>query len=221
MQRAQSQNVANIVAIRGDAPEGETEFQAVDGGFRYGNELTQFIHDEFPDLGIAVGGYPEKHPEARNIYHDVDNLRVKVDAGADIVITQLFYNNESYFSFLDTCAASGIEVPIVPGLLPITNYNQVKRITSMCGAKMPIKLANALEHCQDDVDEQLKVGIDHAGAASGGIDGARRARNPFLCIEQMQGDVRNPGSIEFSRRLNSPQHALQTGLQFPPFGLFK
>jgi methylenetetrahydrofolate reductase (NADPH) len=162
LNQAKEQGVQNIVAIRGDVPEGETEFQAIDGGFRYGNELAQFIHDEFPDMGIAVGGYPEKHPEARNIFHDVDNLKRKVDAGADIIITQLFYKNDSYMNFLDSCAASGITIPIVPGILPITNYKQVQRITALCGAKLPVGLANALEHCQDDPEEQLKVGIEHA-----------------------------------------------------------
>jgi len=162
LNQAKEQGVSNIVAIRGDAPEGESEFQVTEGGFRYGNELTEFIHQEFPELGIAVGGYPEKHPEARNIFHDVDNLKRKVDAGADIVITQLFYKNDSFISFLDSCAASGITIPIVPGILPITNYKQVQRISAMCGAKLPVRLANALEHCQDDPEEQLKVGIDHA-----------------------------------------------------------
>jgi methylenetetrahydrofolate reductase (NADPH) len=162
LNQARDQGVDNIVAIRGDVPEGETEFQATEGGFRYGNELAEFIHNEFPDMGIAVGGYPEKHPEARNIFNDVDNLKRKVDAGADIVITQLFYKNESFFNFLDNCAASGVTIPIVPGILPITNYKQVQRISALCGAKLPIGLANALEHHKDDPEGQLEIGIEHA-----------------------------------------------------------
>jgi len=160
--RAQSEGVENVVALRGDPPQGETEFRPVAGGLSYGNELVEMIRSEFPQLGIAVGGYPEVHQEAPNRETDLANLRRKVDAGADVVITQLFYNNDDFFRFRDDCDAQGIDVPIVPGLLPISNAGQVKRITSMCGASLPAALAQRLEAAGDDAQQQAQVGAEFA-----------------------------------------------------------
>src|SRR5438874_8941612 len=108
-------NVENVVALRGDPPRGDTVFEAVSGGFRYANELVDLIHREFCNFGIAVAGYPETHQEAPSPDADLANLKRKVDAGADIIITQLFYNNEDFFRFRDRCNALGITLPIVTG----------------------------------------------------------------------------------------------------------
>ena len=164
LDRAVSEGVENVVALRGDPPQGETEFRPVEGGLSYGNELVAMIHSEFPDMGVAVGGYPEVHQEAPNRETDLVNLRRKVDAGADVVITQLFYDNDDFFRFRDDCDALGIDVPIVPGLLPISNAGQVKRITSMCGAKLPSELASRFQSAGDDTDAQAKVGTEFATA---------------------------------------------------------
>lgn len=160
--QAQAQGVENVVALRGDPPQGEQAFQQVVGGFRYANELVAMIRRSFPQLGIAVGGYPEKHLEAPSVDVDLANLKRKVDAGADVVITQLFYHNADYFRFRDLCASLGIAVPIVPGLLPVTNFAQIKRITSLCGAKLPGEFLKRLEEVGEDAKAQFQVGIEFA-----------------------------------------------------------
>ena len=162
LKRAAAQGIENIVAIRGDAPEGEEEFQTVEGGLSYGLDLVKLVRSEYPKFGVAVGGYPETHPEAESPEADLQHLKEKVDCGADVIITQLFYMNDSFLRFRDRCASIGIGVPIVPGLLPVTNYKQVKRITSLCGAKLPEDFLHALEHCGDDAEEQFDVGVEQA-----------------------------------------------------------
>ena len=160
--RAQSLGIDNVVALRGDPPQGETEFRPVPGGFSYANELVAFIRREFRDMGIAVGGYPETHQEAPTAEADLANLKRKVDAGADVVITQLFYNNDEFYRFRERCAAAGIAAPIVPGLLPVTNLAQIKRIASLCGAKLPPRFVAALEKHADDAEGQFEAGVEFA-----------------------------------------------------------
>jgi methylenetetrahydrofolate reductase (NADPH) len=176
LREASQRGVENIVALRGDPPRGEKTFSAVNGGFRYANELVNLIRREFPQFGVAVAGYPEKHLEAPSEEIDLDNLRRKVDAGADIVITQLFYDNADFFRFRDRCRARGITVPIVPGVLPVTNLAQIKRITSLCGAKLPPRFAHELEARQDDAAGQFEIGIAYASRqvqelVDGGVPG--------------------------------------------------
>jgi methylenetetrahydrofolate reductase (NADPH) len=168
--------VENVVALRGDPPKGETSFRPVEGGFCYANELVEFIRRDFPQMGIAVGGYPEKHQEAPTLEGDLENLKRKVDAGADAIITQLFYNNDDYFRFRDRCRELGIEIPIVPGLLPVTNLAQIQRIASLCGAQLPGRFVAALEAQSDDPQGQFEVGVEFAieqavGLLEGGIPG--------------------------------------------------
>ncbi len=172
IKEAKSQGVDHIVALRGDPPEGETEFQQTDGGYRYANELVELLNSEFKSFGVFVAGYPEKHREAASMEADLDNLKRKVDAGADAVITQLFYCNEDFFRFRDQCDARGINVPIVPGLLPVTDLKQIQRISSLCGAKLPQDFVDALGSTED----QFQVGVEQAVAQieelkSGGING--------------------------------------------------
>ncbi|MCC6491957.1 MAG: methylenetetrahydrofolate reductase [NAD(P)H] [Pirellulales bacterium] len=160
--RSWDQGVHNVVALRGDPPRGETSFNPVVGGFRYGNELVEFIRRQFPSLGIAVGGYPEKHLEAPSLQVDLENLKRKVDAGADVVITQLFYDNADFFRFRDRCRELGIDKPIVPGLLPVTNGAQIQRIAALCGAKLPPPFLAALQQRADDPAGQFEVGVEFA-----------------------------------------------------------
>jgi methylenetetrahydrofolate reductase (NADPH) len=162
LRTARSVNVENVVALRGDPPHGDTKFQPVPGGFRNANELVALIHGEFPELGIAVAGYPEKHQEAPSLEVDLANLKRKVDAGADVIITQLFYNNDDFFRFRDCCQSLGIGLPIVPGLLPVTNFAQIKRITSLCGAQLPAPFVARLEAAGDAADDQFQIGIEFA-----------------------------------------------------------
>ena len=158
LEKAKSQGVDHIVALRGDPPEGLSEFQQTEGGLRYANELVDLIHREFNDFGVFVAGYPEKHQEAPSADVDLDNLKRKVDAGADAIITQLFYSNDDFFRFRDQCDRRGINVPVIPGLLPVTDLKQIQRITSLCGAKLPEDFVNALS----ETDDQFQVGIDQA-----------------------------------------------------------
>jgi methylenetetrahydrofolate reductase (NADPH) len=162
LREAQGRGVANIVALRGDPPRGETSFRAVEGGLRYANELVALIRREFSQFGVAVAGYPETHREAPGPEADLDNLRRKVEAGADVVITQLFYGNDDFFRFVERCAARGIRVPIVPGVLPVTNLSQIKRICDLCGALLPPQFIAALEACGDDAEAQFEVGVEQA-----------------------------------------------------------
>lgn len=160
---ARRRGVDYIVALRGDPPQGDTTFKPVPGGLTYANELVALVRSEFSGLGIAVAGYPEKHREAPSFEIDLQNLRRKVDSGADIVITQLFYNNADFFRFRERCQQLGIRVPIVPGILPVTNLAQIKRITSLCGAVLPEELIAKLGE-RDDEQWQFDVGVEFATA---------------------------------------------------------
>ena len=161
LETARQRNIDYIVALRGDPPQGERLFRPVAGGFRYANELVEMIRNEFPEFSIAVAGYPEKHLEAPSKDVDLENLKRKVDAGAEVVITQLFYENDAFFEFRERYERMGIRVPLIPGILPITNLRQVERITSLCGATLPPDMVSALRSC-DDEKEQLHVGIEQA-----------------------------------------------------------
>jgi methylenetetrahydrofolate reductase (NADPH) len=158
LSEAQRRGIENIVALRGDPPKGEASFQPVEGGFRYASELVGLIRREFPRLGIAVAGYPETHQEAISPQADLENLKRKVDAGGHCVITQLFYDNADFFRFRERCAELGISVPIVPGILPVTNLSQIQRITSLCKAKLPDDFVAELAQ-KDDIEWQFNVGV--------------------------------------------------------------
>ncbi len=157
--------IENIVAIRGDMPADAQEFIRPADGPKYGNELVTHIRRFEQNrlkrryFGIAVGGYPEKHSEAPDMETDVWNLKRKVEAGADIVITQLFFDNRHYFDFVETARSHGVAIPIVPGLMPILSVKQIERITSMCGAVIPPLLRERLDACKDDDDKARAIGI--------------------------------------------------------------
>ena len=161
LETAKKQSVDYIVALRGDPPKGQSSFQQAEGGLRYANELVELISAEFNDFGVLVAGYPEKHVEAPSMEVDLENLKRKVDAGADAIVTQLFYDNEDFYRFRDLCDNQGIKIPIVPGLLPVTSLKQIQRIASMCGAKLPQQFVADLEKQETD-DGQFEVGVEFA-----------------------------------------------------------
>ncbi|NQV25205.1 MAG: methylenetetrahydrofolate reductase [NAD(P)H] [Rhodopirellula sp.] len=162
LEDAHSSGISNIMALRGDPPAGEEQFVQAEGGLQYANELVTLIRENFPDFGIGVAGYPEKHPEARNLEVDLENLKRKVNAGADAVFTQLFYDNDSFLRFREDCEGVGIEQPIIPGIMPITEFARIKRITSMCGSEIPPELFSKLEAAQDDSEAQFEIGVEFA-----------------------------------------------------------
>jgi methylenetetrahydrofolate reductase (NADPH) len=162
LKSACEQGIENVVALRGDPPRGDNTFRPVAGGLCFANELVTLIRGEFSSLGIAVAGYPETHQEAPSPEADLANLKRKADAGADVIITQLFYNNEDFFRFRDRCRMIGIHQPIVPGLLPVTNFAQIQRITSLCGARLPVDFVGRLEAAGDDADAQFAIGVEFA-----------------------------------------------------------
>jgi len=162
LKEATDLGIENIIALRGDPPRGETAFKKPEGGLEHGNELVSLIRREFPHFSIAVAGYPETHQEAPTPEIDLANLKRKVKAGADAVITQLFYDNRDFFAFRVRYREAGITVPLVPGILPVINVAQIQRIASLCGAKLPPSFLADLEQHRNDPDGQLKVGVDYA-----------------------------------------------------------
>ena len=141
--------VDNVLALRGDPPQGETEFRPDSEEFRYGSDLVNYIRGGFGEMGIGVAGYPEKHPEAGSMDEDLEHLRRKVACGADFVITQLFFDNDLYFAFVDRARQAGIDVPIIPGILPVQNLAALKRMLAFCGASVPEGYMRDLEHVQE------------------------------------------------------------------------
>jgi methylenetetrahydrofolate reductase (NADPH) len=143
--------VRHIVALRGDMPASSPNYQLHPNGYQYANELVAGIK-KIADFEISVAGYPEKHPEAKSLDEDIDNLKRKIDAGASRIITQFFFCAESYFGFVEKCRKAGINVPIVPGILPVSNVKQVKHFSKMCGTKIPKwmeKVFNGLDEQQE------------------------------------------------------------------------
>ena len=154
--------IENILALRGDPPRGETAFTPHPDGFRHANELAEEIARQGFCFGVA--GYPEKHPEARSLDEDLLHLKRKVETGASFVTTQLFFENSRYLDFVAKARAIGIRCPILPGIMPVTNFAQIQRFISLCGASLPPQLRGDLEGVQADAEAVTRVGISHAAA---------------------------------------------------------
>src|SRR3954462_11336996 len=152
----------NIMTLRGDPPKGQTEFVPYKDGLRYGSDLVALLKARHADFCLGVGGYPERHPEAPSLEVDLVNLKRKVDAGADFITTQLFFDNTVYFRFVEKCRAAGITIPIVPGIMPVLSLKQIQRFTAMCGATLPAKLITRLEVAAENTDVVETIGIDWA-----------------------------------------------------------
>ncbi len=161
LDRLRQGGIENVLALRGDPPRGEDHFVPPADGFAFASELVAYIRSRGDDFCLGGAGYPEGHTECRDLALDIGHLRTKVDAGIDFVITQLYYDNADYFAFIERARAAGIELPIVPGIMPITDRQQIERIASLCGARIPGQLHERLNTATSSADEE-RVGIDWA-----------------------------------------------------------
>lgn len=152
-----SLDVKNILALRGDMPEN----QKIYNDFKYASELVEYLKKE-SSLSIAVAGYPEGHKECESIEKDIQYLKQKVDNGADVIFTQLFFNNSHFISFVEKCEKQNITVPIIPGILPVTNYKTLEKMATLCKVEVPAKMAQVLEKHKDDKDYIKQYGIEYA-----------------------------------------------------------
>lgn len=154
-------NIENLILLRGDPPKGETKFSNEGGDFHYASDLIEYAaaQDRFC---IATAGYPEAHPESESIDKDIEFLKYKVKKGAHFVVTQLFFHNGLYFDFVQRARKAGISIPIIPGIMPITNFKQIKRFTEMCGATIPQPLVERLEPHQDNLKKTYDIGVEFA-----------------------------------------------------------
>ncbi|MDP6981206.1 MAG: methylenetetrahydrofolate reductase [NAD(P)H] [Myxococcota bacterium] len=151
--------IENILALRGDPPQDTEDFVAPQDGFDYANELIEYIASQNSELCIVAACYPETHPQAESAQADLDNLKRKVDAGAKVLITQLFFENDKYFRFVERANAAGIDVPIVPGIMPIVSRAGVKRMTALGGCEIPGELAAELDRVGDDDAATAELGV--------------------------------------------------------------
>jgi len=154
-------DIRNVLALRGDPPQGEASFTATEGGLGYANELVAFIRDR-GDFCIGAACYPEVHPEADGAEEDLKHLVRKVDAGADFLISQLFFDNLAFFAWQARARAAGVQVPILAGIMPVTNVSQVERFTKMCGASIPAPLHEALHRADGDAHEVFWTGVSYS-----------------------------------------------------------
>lgn len=153
--------INNVVALRGDSTVGEKRFTPTPGGYRYASELVEGIRNQHADyFCIGVGGYPEKHFEAANIETDIANLKKKVDAGADYIITQMFFDNKVYYDFVDKCRQAGINVPVIPGLKPLSTARQVSMLPEAFSLNIPVELTDAIAKVQNDKEAVYKIGTE-------------------------------------------------------------
>ena len=153
--------IENVIALRGDPPAGQANFVPAEGGFQHATELLRHIRDNF-EFGLAGACYPEGHVESSDLITDMNYVKMKVENGADFLVTQLFYNNQDFFRLMERAETLGIDVPIIAGILPILNTNQIRRFTSLCGSKIPDQLDIQLERYVDDDDAVRELGIEYA-----------------------------------------------------------
>lgn len=188
--------IDNVLALRGDPPKGEASFVKSAEGFGYASELTEFIASKY-DFCLAGACYPESHPESESFELDLQNIKRKVDAGVQVLVTQLFFDSNSYFSFVERARAAGIAVPVIAGIMPITNVSQIKRFTAMCGASIPGALLARLEAAGTDAAAVQAIGVEHATAQcreliAGGAPGIH-----FYTLN------RSPATVEVLERLRA------------------
>lgn len=162
LNQARDLGIKNILALRGDPPNGETEFKKTEGGFEFSNELVAYLRER-KEFSIGVAGFPEGHIACKaGKKTDWDYLKKKIDAGADFVLTQLFFNNDDFYEFYNYLAKAGIKIPVNPGILPILSTHQIKKFTTLCGASIPAPMMEKLEAMAHDDESVTKYGIDYA-----------------------------------------------------------
>jgi methylenetetrahydrofolate reductase (NADPH) len=162
LRRLEAAGIENVLALRGDPPAGQTTFAPAPGGFAHASDLVRFIRAQGFHFCIGGAGYPEGHIESPDLDTDLAHLKTKVDAGLDFVITQLFFDNGDFYSFLERVRGAGITVPIIPGIMPVTNVAQIERFTSLCGARIPADLRRRLDAARAEDAAVRTVGIEHA-----------------------------------------------------------
>ncbi|MCK5943208.1 MAG: methylenetetrahydrofolate reductase [NAD(P)H] [Planctomycetes bacterium] len=162
LQRLHDAGIRNVLALRGDPPKGETEFKPTAGGFGYATELVAFIKETGLDFCIGAACYPEGHVETKDLEEDLRHLVEKVDAGADFLVSQLFFDNADYRAFVRRARSAGVQIPIVPGLMPVTNAAQVERFTKMCGSRIPQELYRRLRIVENDPAAVVATGVQWA-----------------------------------------------------------
>lgn len=161
LRSAKNAGIENFLALRGDPPNGQEKWTSCEGGLAYGSDLVRLIREEFgQSVSIGVAGYPQGHLEAKDLESDIQHLKIKVDAGADFIITQLFYDSDTYFHFVERCRGAGIEVPIVPGIMPIHNYQRLRKFTELAGIDVPQKILNDLEPISSDDERVREYGVN-------------------------------------------------------------
>ncbi|MEO6991728.1 MAG: methylenetetrahydrofolate reductase [NAD(P)H] [Candidatus Baltobacteraceae bacterium] len=153
--------IENVLALRGDPPRGQARFEAAEGGFAFASDLIAQLVAEYP-VCIGAAAYPETHPEAQSPQADIENALRKVRAGARFLVTQFFFDNDAYFAFVERARAIGIDVPIVPGIMPITNYEQIGPMTAMIGARIPARLLAELESRLGEAEAVAEFGVAYA-----------------------------------------------------------
>jgi methylenetetrahydrofolate reductase (NADPH) len=161
LESLQALGIENVLGLRGDPPKGEEKFVKTEGGFGYANELVSFIKAKF-SFCVGAACYPEGHIECPDLKIDMDNLKRKVDAGVDFLITQLFFDNKHYFDFIDKTRNAGINIPIIPGIMPVLNLKQSQRFTKMCGASLSDSLLAKFDGVHEDPEKVREIGVNHA-----------------------------------------------------------
>ncbi len=162
LEKVKAAGIENLLALRGDPPKGETTFRPSPDGFRYANELVQFIRSQGFDFCLGVAGYPEGHAEASSKGEDLLNLKRKVEAGGQFIVTQLFFDNQDYFDFAQSVRKLGIACPVQPGIWILTDYAQIEKICHLSGAKYPPALQGRVEPVKDNKEEVARVGVEYA-----------------------------------------------------------
>ncbi len=160
--RLRVSGIDNVLALRGDAPRDQPTFVPPANGFEHAADLIAFIREQRFPFSVGAACYPEGHPECRDLALDLAHLKAKVQAGVDFLITQLFFDNADYFAFVERARRAGVLIPIIPGIMPVTNVTQIQRFTSMCGARIPADLRGQLERVRHDDEAVRRIGIDHA-----------------------------------------------------------
>lgn len=159
LQRLADAGIQNVLALRGDPPRGADRFEPVSGGFAHASELVTFIREEGFPFCVGAACYPEGHPECRDLDRDLAFLKQKVDCGVDFLISQLFFDNEEYMAFVRRARSAGIDVAIIPGLMPVTNVAQIERFTQVCGARIPQELFRRLQIVRNDPGAVVATGV--------------------------------------------------------------
>ena len=198
LERLEAEGVENIIALRGDPPRGSTEFVPTPGGFQHATDLLRHIKSNFK-FGVAAACYPEGHTESVDLDADLKYVKQKVDNGADFLVTQLFYDNRYFFDFVERARAEGIDVPIIPGVLPVLNSSQVRRFTVLSGSKIPPALDRLLDKYVDNDDSARDMGVEYAtdqvrGLWDSGVPGVHfYVLNRSYSISRILDNLRLPG----------------------------